>query len=268
MNVFYALQTCDAFSNQCKDRYTGTTKKEITWKCVTSFFTALKYAAKENKEVSHIVRIFDDRSSEETVEYLKLLTRTFNVDNIQIEFTKTKTPGIMESIRECYEWLYDFGTDLVYQVQDDYLFHETSIYEMIDVWYQIFHETGSHAMISPFNDNWLWLHSYRNITTPRAVISGCKRYWIQYYDTSCSFLTSIYNFKKYWKYLDDFLRMPSTGDDNHNLENVTINRILTRNDVLGLIPMPSIALHLQSELEKDPYVDWKQWWDDVKILSM
>lgn len=268
MNVHYALQTCDAFSRESKSRYVGVEKKEVTWKCVTSFFEAIKYVAEKNKNVKHRIRIFDDRSSQETIDYLHLIIKNYRDNNIEIDFTKTKTPGIMESIRECYEWLYDFGTDLVYQVQDDYLFHESSIYEMIDVWYQVYNETDSHAIISPYNDNWLWLTPYRNKTTPRAVISGCNRYWIQYYDASCSFLTSKETFRKHWTYLDKFLNMPPYGDDDRNLENITINKIFTECNVLGLVPIPSIALHVQSELEKDPYVDWEQWWNDVKLLSM
>lgn len=270
MIFHYAIQTCDTYSNQNTDRFTGTTKKEITWKCVTSFFIALKYAAEQNKEANHIVRIFDDRSSEETFEYLLKLASSFECSNIRISVTKTKIPGIMESIRECYEWLREGGKDFVYQVQDDYLFSETSIYEVIDIWYQIYYETKNHAIVSPFNDKWLWLLPYRNKSTPRAVFVGKQRYWIQYYDASCSFFTSVEIFRKNWNYLEKFLNLPPTGiyeNGKHEFESISINKIFVDEGVLGIVPISTLAMHLQSELEKDPYIDWKEWWDGVKLLS-
>jgi len=267
ISVSYALQTCDSFNNQIDLRYTGTPKKDVTIKCTTSFFRSLEYAANKNLNVQHNVIIFDDRSSDETFMYLHKLASKYSKNNISVTVKKTSKSGIMESIRECYEWLLENGKDFVYQVQDDYLFSESCIYEIIEVWYQIYNETKSHAIISPFNDHHLWLGSYRNRTTPRAIICGTSRYWIQYYDASCSFFTSANNFIKHWDYLEAFLRMPPTGDDQGNFENTTINRIFVERGVLGLVPIPSLALHMQSEIEIDPYVDWKSWWDSVEIIK-
>jgi hypothetical protein len=43
----------------------------------------------------------------------------------------------MSSIRNCYEWLKFTESELVYQVQDDYLFIESAIFELIDIFFQL-----------------------------------------------------------------------------------------------------------------------------------
>jgi len=268
MIFHYAVQTCDSFSNIVRDRFTGTSKKEVTWKCVTSFFIAVDYAAKKNQETKHIIRVFDDRSSEETIEYLNKLKEKFQSENIEISIVKTKTPGLMESVRECYEWLREYGEQFVYQIQDDYLFTKTAVYEIIDIWFQMYNETKHHSMIVPYNDSWLWLVPYRNKPTPRTVIVGSGRYWIQCYEAGCSFFTSLENFIKHWKYLEKFLDLPAHGiviDGKIQLESISINRIFDEG-VLGLTPITTLAMHIQSELEKDPHIDWKEWWDEVELV--
>jgi hypothetical protein len=267
MQIHYAIQTCDSSSNQTESRYPGVEKKQITQKCITSFFYSLTYAAEKNKDVMHFVKIFDDRSSLETINYINLLIKKNSCDNIFIEIEKLNKPGIMNSISECFNFLKNNGKDLVYLVQDDYLFFDTCIFEMIDVFFQIYKECGIESIISPYNDSWLWLVPYRNKCTPRTIIVGSKRYWIQYYDMSCSYMTSINVIKNNWDLIQKFLFINSKGDENNNLENISLNYMLTQRNILGLVPVSSLALHVQSELEKDPYIDWQKLWNSVILLE-
>lgn len=264
INVHYALQTCDIASNLVHTRYAGENKTEVSMKCVTSYLTAVKYAAEKNADAMHTIMIIDDRSTEQLRNYLRLLQTKYSQGNVQVEITDLDTPGIMPSIRKCYQWLDLNGKDLVFQVQDDYLFAPTAIYEMIDVWYQMFNETDTHSIVSPYNNIRHWTGSYRNRPTARTIIVGANRYWIQYYDMSCSFMTSHEEFIRHWDLYEKFLNLPSTGI-NGDLESISLNYILTRRGVLGLTPIDTLALHVQHEYDKDPYVDWQHWWNEVII---
>jgi hypothetical protein len=41
--------------------------------------------------------------------------------------------------------------------------------------------------------------------------------------------------------------------------------MLTQRGIFGLVPVSSVAFHMQSDLEKDPHIDWKPYWDNIKI---
>lgn len=266
IDFHYAVQTCDIASNIVSERYAGKNKTEVSKKCVTSFLNSVRYLANKKSDTQHHVMIFDDHSTKELLDYLEILQKEYSQDNIAVSINSLNTGGIMQSIRTCYEWLDSQGKDLVFQVQDDYLFYETCIYEMADVWFQMYNETDSQSIISPYNNVRHWLGSYRNIPTPRTVIVGESRYWIQYYDMSCSFMTGREEFVKHWDLYEEFLNLPSTGI-NGDLESISLNYILTKRGVLGLTPVDSLALHIQHEYDKDPHIDWKQWWDSTKIIE-
>lgn len=264
LNVHYALQTCDVSFNQTEKRICADTKSEVTRKCVTSFFESVKYAAQFQRDIHHTIMIFDDGSTEETVNFLKQCVETYNNENIKVLFRPIKARSVMGSIKACYEWLLQNGKDLVYQVQDDYLFEKNAITETIDVFFRIYNELKTQAIVTPYNAPYLWSMVYRNKTTPRTVFMGSHRYWIQIYDISCSFLTSHKNFIAHKDYLYKFLEMNPKDPD---LEKVSLNRILVERGVLGVCPFESIALHMQGEYEKDPYVDWKKLWDRIEELK-
>jgi hypothetical protein len=267
MNVHYALQTCDVKSYQGQKRYASDDRTEISKKCITSFLESVKYCSEKNKDTSHTIAIIDDHSTEELKKYIQKCVSKFSSDNITIEFIElTEETGIRKSIEHCYFWLQQNGKDLVYQVQDDYLFTKQAIFDIIDIFQQVYNETNSHPLICPWNDNWLWLTAYRNRCAPRTVIVGKNGYWIQYYDMSCSFLTSYVQFSQHWDLYHRFFELIDTvTKEKNDLENVSLNYMLTKRGVLGLVPVNSIAHHLQSDLEKDPHIDYRPLWDTINV---
>ena len=268
IQVHYALQTCDTKSFQIQKRFCSDSKTEVVMKCVVSFFNAVRRCSIEKPNSHHTVAIIDDHSHPDMVNFLKTCISVYTSDNLKIEFIPlTDKTGIRASIRECYLWLQNNGKDFVYQVQDDYMFLDDAIIEMIDTWFQMHAETGTHAIMSPWNDKHSWLSQYRNRATPRTVIVGKTRYWIQFYDCSCSWLTSHQQFSQHWDLYETFFYLitkvtPTNGD----LENKSLNYMFSQRQVLGLCPVDkSLAFHMQSELEKDPHVDWKPIWDSIDI---
>jgi hypothetical protein len=265
MNIHYALQTCDVASNQTINRITGTSKTEITKRCVNSFLNSVVFASKIYPEITHNIQIFDDHSTNETLEFLLSCVKKYEQNNVVIQVEQLSDKGIMQSIGSCYDWLEKEGKDLVYQVQDDYLFHPHAIVEMLFLFNQLKVEVDTESVITPYNNPQWWMLTYRNKTTPRALFPSSSRYWIQTYDVSCSFLTSYKNFMDIKDLRDLFLTFPSTGDEQGNLENRSLNYMFTQRGLLGVAPINSLALHIQGELEKDPYIKWEDWWNECTI---
>jgi hypothetical protein len=76
-------------------------------------------------------------------------------------------------------------------------------------------------------------------------------------------MTTKQEFSKHWDMYEKFLSLPSTYQ---KLEPESLNRIFVEKRTLGVQPVTSVALHMQSEYEKDPFIDWKQLWDSIVIL--
>jgi len=261
VDVYYALQTCDIHSWQGTERYAGT-KTEIVRKCVTSFFRSVAHAAKERPESTHRVLIIDDHSTPATVEFLQKCMKEFDKDNISIIIEHLQTSGVMESIKACYQRMEDKGTDLVYQVQDDYLFTETAIFEMIDVFMQLRNDVQTDAVVASFHDHRYWKTIYRYTVTPRLIFPAAYQNWMQIYDIPCTFLTSKEQFSKHWDLYYKFFDLIGTDE----LENKSLNKMFTERGVLGVQPFNSVALHMQDDIWKDPYIDWKERWDNVEEI--
>lgn len=266
--INYALQTYDITSNYCFDRYSTNNKKELVHKCISSFFRSVQNAAYENKEIYHNVKVFDNGSTEETIKLIKRAIEKLTCNNFNIELFSLNSNSMIESIRACYEWLKNTEGDLVYLVQDDYLYVESGIYQMIDVFIKFYTETNHLPLIYPFNTPDYWKNQYRLRSTPRMVYEGNKQYWIQCYDITCTFLTHRKQLEKNWHWIEYFMSIDQvkglngTGD----LENISLNKILVDEHVLGLMPFESVGLHMQGEREREPYIDWKKRWDTIEII--
>lgn len=259
----YAYQLCDTQSNQNQKRICGDDRTLLSKKSLMSFINTINHCIDNLPESNHHVMIINDRSSNELLEFVNYCIEKYSSNNLKIEIQTLPTPGLSNSIRECYMWLQTQGKDLVYQVQDDYMFKETAVYEMYEVYLQMKNEINYDIIVSPFNDFYLWLAVYRNSCTPRTVVVGKNRYWIQYYDMSCSFMTTHQQFSKHWDLYHMFFDL--IDKKNGLLENHSLNYMLTQRGVLGLVPVNSLAFHMQSDFEKDPHIPWEPIWDSIDV---
>lgn len=260
INIHYAIQTCTTKSNQNQKRFCSDDRSEITKKCVTSFFESIQYCVDTQPGVIHNVRIIDDSSDIDTIEYLRALCDRFNSDYIKTELVAYQFDGLMDSIRSCYEYLRDHGDDLVFQVQDDYMFTKTAIHEMVDLFYQLYSEKDTESLISGYNCPGWYIGDNKYRQEPIVMVPGISRYWRQIFNTSCSFLTSINILRNNWDLIELFLNMHPL---NSRLEAESLNYMLVRRGIAGFCPMNSVTLHMQSDFEKDPYIDWKPIWDSI-----
>jgi hypothetical protein len=68
---------------------------------------------------------------------------------------------------------------------------------------------------------------------------------------------------KRWERIEFFMSIDQVNGIDGHLESISLNRILVDDGVLGLMPFESVGLHMQGEREREPYIDWKQRWNDV-----
>jgi len=264
INFHYAYQICDTKSRENKPRICGDDRTLLSKKSIKSFLNSLVTLNEFLPESEHTVCFFNDHSSEELIQYVNQLIEENNSENLKLILQDTIDTGICQSIKQCYMWLQQNGKDFVYQVQDDYLFFPSALKEMYEVINQLKFETGYDIVVSPFNDFWLWLAIYRNSCTPRTVVVGKDRYWIQYYDMSCSFMTIHKEFSKHWDLYHEFFNLLEQG--SKELESKSLNYMLTKR-AYGFIPVNNLAFHMQTELEEDPHIDWRPLWESINVTS-
>jgi hypothetical protein len=136
------------------------------------------------------------------------------------------------------------------------------------MFFQLNDQVSTDPIVVGFNNPICWGVDYANRPTPRTIFMGEKRYWIQIYDTACTFFTSKKQFVQHIDLYKNFLALlDKPANELTELESISLNYMFTKRGVLGVCPIESLTLHVQGEQDKDPYVDWQKRWDNVPELS-
>jgi hypothetical protein len=53
---------------------------------------------------------------------------------------------------------------------------------------------------------------------------------------------------------------------DRNMEDKTINQLFQKRGLHLFTPIPSLALHMQFDSEKDPYINWEKMWNENDTL--
>lgn len=267
LHLHVALQICDTASRDSKPRICGSNRSELTQKCVTSFFESIKHSQtlflKEQLQLIVKVRMFDDRSTSDTIDYLKLANAYYANSNLEIDLVHNTKPGLMASVRKCYQFMQQEGQDLVYQVQDDFLFQPNALYQMISIFRKVNKDTGAEPFVISHHHPYYIGDWYRYKSVPRVIVPGTHQHWLQAYEMGCTFLASKEKFNLHWDLYEKFF---ATDLHDRNLEVDSFNRLFNQRGELNLVPMTSIGIHIQDKEGQDPYVDWQAIWDSVPDL--
>jgi hypothetical protein len=260
MKILFVLQTHTVSNSQDKpgkkmQRYTGTDKAEVTKRCVRSLIKSINHCQQQQPDVEYHLHVYDDHSDQLSLDILKA---NLAMANFKTTLESLETRGIMPSILACYKYGREHGTDLIYFVQDDYLFQETAIWEMVDMYFQAVQVTGKRICICPYD------HPYRYDIRPPTVgpiLLGKKRHWKVAYHTPATFMFHHDTIMEDWDLFEDLTRQDPLSE---MCEDLTINKLFRERGALLFTPIPSCALHIQYGGEKDPYIDWTKWWDEHK----
>lgn len=254
MDLLIVLQTHSKGDNQShlnNTRYTGASKLETSKRCVRSLINSINYFKKQAPAFKIKLKIFDDHSSED---YLAILKKDIDKAIFEVELENLNKTGISASMLSCYQYGRDHGKEIVYFAQDDYLYEESAIEEMVDFFYQWSGKMDKPISIYPYNDPYrYWDHNI----VPVRIVHGKKRHWRTNYQTAFCFMThhSILD-----KEFDLFYAMACHKVDE-KMEDETINKLFQEREYCLFSPIPSLALHMQYETERDPYIDYKPLWN-------
>lgn len=260
LQVVIQTYTAGNSQKQYGQRVTDTDKREVTFRCLKSLVTSIN-----ESEFPCNLHVVDDHSSTDD-----LITISTLLDKLNHPHTSTlenlQTTGIMPSIRRCYEVGLETSHPLFYFTQDDYLHYPSAISEMVNAYnyfgnmlYEWFEMRDFDIGITPHDDcyRYQWKHNIQ----PVNLVHGPKRHWRQNFFTSCVFMTSTTALKNNWDLVDAFCDEPVSP----GMEDRTINKIWQQRKVALFSPIPTLAHHVQSELEKDPIVDYRPLWNDNKM---
>ena len=234
-------------------RYCKTDKTTLMCKCIKSL---VKSANNYNGKVKIIW--LDDHSSQLSIDKLHNI---FSESKHEVEFVPLELRGWNSSGYEQFERGRASDADLVYFVEDDYLHVSTAIEEMVDAYQEFNKNLGLDVAIHPFDDPDNYLPKY--IAECRIVLGKNRRFRTNEYSTFV-FLSSSELIRKHWSkfYTLATEYMTEWGEHNKIHEGTTINHIW-RNDAKLFTPIPSLALHMGFDEQKDAYLDWKELWDSI-----
>jgi hypothetical protein len=241
-------------------RYCGAPKIEVSSRCVFSLIDSLNYAAKHNPNTKIQLQIFDDHSDEE---FLIVLNKLISIAKFPVNLESLETYGIMPSILRCYEHGKEYGKDWVYFMQDDYLLQQNSIDLMLYAIEEFSKNLGKPASIHAFNDPWEY-YMPENVAVPCHIVISKDRYWRTNIHVPFSLMTHISIIKNNW---DLFYKM-GTSEVSGVMEFESISRLYYQRGYTAFTPIPSLALHMQAETEKDPFIDWKSWWNEYDLEKL
>jgi len=248
---------------EIEPRYCHKDKRTLALGCVTSLINSA------NAVINHDInfKILDDHSTDEFIVELKKI------------FNKSKWPYQIVHLGDDHNLRYSFNysalkqfeacrdskADLVYSVEDDFLHDQSCLQEMIDTWDLFTKLSGRDIILYPYDIP----DDYRPPRTS-IIAHGSNRHWKTGLLTTNTLFLSPHIVKNNWN-LFEILATKYNPDYSAGQENVdeasTIAKIWIERGAMRFSPIPSLALHMQFEPQKDPYIDWQKWWEDYAIID-
>jgi hypothetical protein len=238
-------------------RYCNLQKNELIKGCFNSLTRTLINAS---ASININLIILDDSSSEDLLTFLRTKCNQlpFTTEIIQLQ-----EKGYNNSAYHQFLKCRDSKADLVYSIEDDFLHCPTAIEEMVES-YQLFVSRlkREEIVLYPFDEP----SEYNPPNRTDFVVHGSRRHWRTGIFTTNVMLTKPQVFKDNWE-LFETLALKYNGDylnprTEHYEESNTIWKIFYENKAIRFNPIPSLALHMQFEQQQDPFINWKQWWND------
>ncbi|OBI14232.1 hypothetical protein A5714_14085 [Mycobacterium sp. E2462] len=253
MRLDIHLQTHSELSVHGSDRYVGAPKSEIMLRCAQSLVASINEAT-----CDIVLRVFDDHSSPKAV---AALHRILDRCSCPVEFVALTERGYNASCLASFSTARTVARDLVYLVEDDYLHTPSAVAEMLEA-HALFKKRfgGREVALHPYDDPknyWGPIFSHEDC----RVVYGSDRHWRTNTHTTNTCWVEAETLRRNWPLFEQLALHSSTpyGVEQHIFEASTINTIW-REQALLFTPIPSLALHLQYEEHRDPYIDWSQWW--------
>ena len=249
-----------------KPRYIRVSKKDLIIGCFTSLVNSTNFT----NDIEIKFTILNDHCSYDCIKKIKeIISHSKHLHQL----IDLQISGFNHSALKQFEYCKNSDADVVYSVEDDYLHCDSSITEMIDAYNSLKKQFDlKEICIFPFDTP----QEYDFYPKGKYYVTrGKSRYWKSSDWTTQTFMTSPSVFKKHWYHFEklakEFKVIPRNLKDKIDekdivWEDTTIGNIW-RSDVSVFHPIPSLALHIQFEKEKDPFIDHQMWWNNFTQIK-
>jgi hypothetical protein len=240
-----------------KPRYIDIPKKDLILGCLSSLINSANVVT--NAEISLI--ILNDHCTKDCIFKVHQILQYFNHS---YELIDLEVPGFHYSGLKQFEYCKNSTADFVYSVEDDYLHCTEAIQEMLSSYEFLkhFYSLDKELCLFPF-DNPEDYECCRVV--PEKLFRTPSRHWKTGIWTTFTMMTSPKVFQDYWELFEKLATQytPWNGvDEIKELvhEGNTISDIWEHH-AIRVNPIPSLALHIQFERQRDPHINHLEWWN-------
>ena len=262
--IIFRTNTDVEIWDQNKRRLFEQPKIEYSLKALNSLIRSVNFSKKKYPNIKFKTIIVDDKSKEENLNKLKKLIDGSGLDisinllnhdkykDIIKQQKNDQTFSNLASLLQSFELGKEYGEDLVFFVEDDYLHFEPMMEEMIASYERIASQVNKDIFMCPADYPYLYMNNEKT-----NILIGNKRHWRTINQTLCTFLTTKSLLDKYW---DNFY---NTCLDRNDPFEKHLNKIYTKEFCIS--PLKSLSLHLtnvNSSYGLSPFIDYKKLWDE------
>ncbi len=255
--------------DQNKRRLFEKPKIEYSLRSLNSLIKSIKFSKKKYPNIKFKTIIVDDKSKIENLDKIKKLITSSDLDVNIVSLNHAaykdkikqqendQTFSNLASLLQCFELGKEYGEDLIYFVEDDYLHFEPMLEEMIASYERIASQVNKDIFMCPADYPYLYMNNEKT-----NILIGNKRHWRTVNQTLCTFMTSKTLLDKYWE------NFYNTCLDRHDPFEKYLNDIYKEEFCIS--PLKSLSLHLtnvNSSYGLSPFIDYKKLWDSNEITN-
>jgi hypothetical protein len=264
MNLHIVIRTHDGKNiHGDKPRYIDVPKNNLIVGCLSSLINSTNLV----KNHSIHFTILDDHSTQNLI---NSINKIFSHSHHSWELIQLKEKGFNHSGYMQFLTCRNSDADLVYSVEDDYLHSQNAIPEMLFTYEYLksHYHLKKELCVFPFDNP----EDYEpNQIYPGRVFRTPFRHWKEGIWTTFTMMTSPKVFQDHWEVFAKLAlkyKPVAIGDDIDKLvdEGNTIGNIW-KNDVIRVNPVPSLALHIQFEKQRDLHINHLDWWNKYSRIK-
>jgi len=250
--------------DQNKRRLFEKPKVEYSIRALKSLIKTIKSSKNRFPNIQFKIIVVDDRSKEVNLNKIKNIIEGSGLDISISSLRHEKYKDIIKrqkneqtfsnlaSLLQSFELGKEYGEDLIFFVEDDYLHFEPMMEEMIASYERIASQVNKDIFMCPVDYPYLYMNNEKT-----NILIGSKRHWRTINKTLCTFMTTKSLIDKYW---DNFY---NTCLDRNDPFEKHLNEIYTKEFCIS--PLKSLSLHLtnvNSSYGLSPFIDYKKLWDE------
>ena len=262
--IIFRTNTDVVIWDQNKKRLFEQPKIEYSLRALSSLIKSINFSKAKYPNIKFKTMIIDDKSNQENLSKIKKITDGSDLDitvtslnhkkykNIIKQQKNNQTFSNLASLLQSFELGKEYGKDLIFFVEDDYLHFEPMMEEMIASYERTASQVNRDIFMCPADYPYLCMNNEKT-----NILIGNKRHWRTINQTLCTFMTTKTLLDKYW---DNFY---NTCLDRNDPFEKHLNEIYVKEFCIS--PLKSLSLHLtnvNSSYGLSPFINYKKLWDE------